>query len=81
MPPTPSGDPEATSKEMSAKDIKIKLAQLVTHYGPAPLLNALSDLAWERSQPGLPQSGQWRRIFMALQDVVLASQDPDETLQ
>jgi hypothetical protein len=76
MSPTPSGDPEATSK-----DIKIKLAQLVTHYGPDPLLNALSDLAWERSQPGLPQSGQWRRIFMAMQDVLLASQDPDETLQ
>ena len=64
-----------------AKDLKIRLAQMVTQSGPDPLLHALSELAWERSQPGLPQSGQWRRIFMAMQEVLVASQAGDDPLQ
>ncbi len=70
-----------TSQDSCAKDLKIRLAQMVSQHGPDPLLYALSELAWERSQPGLPQSGQWRRIFMAMQEVLVASQSGDDPLQ
>lgn len=69
------------SQDSRAKDLKIKLAQMVTQSGPDPLLHALSELAWERSQPGLPHSGQWRRIFIAMQEVLVASQSGNDPLQ
>ncbi len=54
-------------------ELKHSLADLLETYGPEVVLAAFSEIAWGYSQVGLSDAGQWRRIFIALQDVVIAS--------
>ncbi len=57
-------------------ELRKYLTQLTDNYGLYPFFNAFSNLAWEHSQVGSPQAGQWRRMFIALQDVLIACQHP-----
>ncbi len=56
-----------------APNLEYGLSRLLEAYGSDQVLEVLSELAWERSQAGLTNAGQWRRIFIALQDVIVAS--------
>lgn len=63
-------------------DLRVKLARIIVAHGAEEVFGALSDVAWDRSQSGLPESGQWRRIFIALQDVRVAlQQDPAQEIE
>ncbi len=62
----------SSSSQPDLHELETQLAQLLYDYGSTNVLDVISDLAWDQCQAGLAQSGRWRRIFIALQEVVAA---------
>ncbi len=56
-----------------SRDLRNYIGRLIATYGPDAFFQVFSDLAWSRSQAGLPEAGRWRKIFITLQDVLVAS--------